>query len=257
MHIDDAKATLTSLINNQTLVPPENPRDPGSHLYRRILYVFRMTPKLMSVLWRMRHFTEEQIDEHINWFNLTFDATVTRVKEISYSKTAFGPRMSGIHEHTKLMEAESATFNESKFIQEWVDEEIKYPYTPSDMGNQKYRQTIARTGFTEEILAALTEGGFTRTQVEKHIRHVRQRFGFDVRTAGSRRGRHTPPDKLPEIIFIEEKSKQVPTTLNATPATQSLGEPALSTGAGTDTMEKTIGSITLSDPEQSQGERGS
>ena len=30
--MDDAKATLTSLINNQTLVPPENPRDLGSHL---------------------------------------------------------------------------------------------------------------------------------------------------------------------------------------------------------------------------------
>ena len=84
--IDDVKATFASLINNQTLVPPENPRDPGSHLYRRILYVFGMTPKLMSVLRRMRHFKEEQIDEHINWFNLTFDATVTRVKEISYKK---------------------------------------------------------------------------------------------------------------------------------------------------------------------------
>ena len=136
--IDDEKVTLASLINNQTLVPPENPRDPGSHLYRRILYVFGMTPKLMRVLRRMKYFTEEQIDEHINWFNLTFDATVTRVKEISYKKTTFGPRMSGIHEHTKLMEAESATFNESKLIQEWVDDEIKYPYTPSDLGNQKY-----------------------------------------------------------------------------------------------------------------------
>ena len=208
--IDDAKATLTSLINNQTLVPPEIPRDPGSQLYCRILYVFGMTPKLMSVLRRMRHFTEEQIDKHINWFNLTFEATVTRTKEISYSKTAFGPRLSGIHEHTKLIEAKSATFNESKFIQEWVDEEIKYPYTPLDMGNRKYRQTIARTGFTEEILTALVERGFSHPQVEKHIRLVRQRFGFDVRTAGSRRGKHKPPAKLPEIIFIEEKNKGVP-----------------------------------------------
>ena len=86
----------------------------------------------------MRHFTEEQIDEHINWFNLTFDATVTRVKEICYKKTTFGPRMSGIHKYTKLMEAESATFNESKLIQEWMDDEIKYLYTPTDLGNQKY-----------------------------------------------------------------------------------------------------------------------
>ena len=38
--IDDENATLWSMINNKTLVPPENPRDPGSQLYRRILYVF-------------------------------------------------------------------------------------------------------------------------------------------------------------------------------------------------------------------------
>ena len=174
----------------------------------------------------MRHFTEEQIDEHINWFNLTFDATVTRVKEISYKKTTFGPRMSGIHENTKLMEAESATFNESKLIQEWEDNEIKYPYTPTDLGNRKYQQTMARTGFTEEIITALMERGFSHTQVDKHIRQVRQRFGFDVRTAGSRRGKHTPPAKLPEIIFIEEKKKVVPTTSSATPATQSTSKPA-------------------------------
>ena len=119
--INDAKAMLTSLINNQTLVPPENPRDPGSHLYRRILYVFGMTPKLMSVLRTMRHFTEEQIDKYINWFNLTFDATVTRVKEISYSKTTFGPRMSGIHQHTKLMEAESACLTRvNSYMNGWM-----------------------------------------------------------------------------------------------------------------------------------------
>ena len=34
--IDDENATLTSLINNQTLVLPENPRDPGLHLYCKI-----------------------------------------------------------------------------------------------------------------------------------------------------------------------------------------------------------------------------
>ena len=88
--IDDRNVTLASMINNQTLVPLENPRDPGSQLYCRILYVFGMTPKLMSLLRRMRHFTEEQIDEHINWSNDTFAGSVTRGKEINYKKTTFG-----------------------------------------------------------------------------------------------------------------------------------------------------------------------
>ena len=264
MDIDDEKATLTSLINNQTLVPPENPRDPSSHLYHRIVYVFGMTLKLMSVLRRMRHFTEEQIDEHINWFNDTFDANVMRVKEISYTKTMFGPRMSGLHKHTKLMEAQSATFNESKLIQEWVDNEIKYPYTPLDLGNRKYRQMIAKTGFTEEIIAELMKRGFSRAQVDKHIKRIRQRFGFDVRTSGSRRGKHIPPAKLPEIIFTEEKRGTVPTTLSstttmtssATPATPSTSESAPSMGVSMETVEQTIRSITVADTGDPSGERG-
>ena len=262
--IDNENATLSSMINNKTLVPPENPRDPGSHLYRRILYVFGMTPKLMSVLRRMRYFMEEQIDEHINWFNDTFDVNVTRVKEISYMKTMFGRRISGLHKHTKLMEAQSVTFNESKLIQEWVDDEIKYPYTPLDLGNRKYQQTIARTGFTEEIIAELMKRGFSRTQVDKHIKQIRQRFRFDVRTSGSRRGKHTPPAKLPEIIFTEEKRGTVPTTSSltitttssATPATPSTSESVPSMGISTETVEQTIGSITVADPGDPLGERG-
>ena len=208
--IDDENATLSSIINNQTLVPPENPRDPGSHIYRRILYVFGMTLKLMSVLRRMRYFTEEQIDEHINWFNDTFDANVMRVKEISYTKTMFDPRMSGLHKHTKLMEAQSATFSESKLIQEWVDDEIKYPYTRLDLGNRKYRQTIARTSFTEEIIAELMKRGFSCTQVDKHIKQIRERFGFDVRTSGSRREKHTHQLNLKKLYSLKRKEGLCP-----------------------------------------------
>ena len=230
--IDDENATLSSMINNETLVPPENPRDPGSQLYCRILYVFGMTPKLMSLLRRMRNFTEEQIDEHINWFNDTFDGTVIRVKEIDYKKTTFGPRMSGLYKHTKLMEAESATFNEHKLIQEWVDHDIEYPYTPQDLGNRKYRQTIARTGFTEDIINELVKKGFTRTQVDKHIKQVRQRFGFNVRKTG-KRGKQTPPSSLPDIVCTEERRGAVPTTMGTTVSTTSSATPTTSSTGGT------------------------
>ena len=53
--------------------------------------------------------------------------------------------MSGIHKYTKLMEAESAAFNENKLIQTWVDQEIRYPYTPQDLGNKV--QTDNRTNW--------------------------------------------------------------------------------------------------------------
>ena len=99
------------------------------------------------------------------------------------------------------MKAESVAFNENKLIQEWVDEEMKYPYTPQDLGNRKYRQTIAQAGLTENIVAELNKIGFTPTQLDKHIRQIRNRFGFDVRKPGSRRRKHTLPSKMPEIVF--------------------------------------------------------
>ena len=110
----------------------------------------------------------------------------------------------------------------------------------------------------------LVKRGFSRTQVDKHIRQVRQRFGFDVRTARSRRGRHTPPDKLPEIIFIEEKRRTAPTTSSATvttpssvtPATPSTSKPVPLMGGSTETVEQTIGSITVAGPGEPPGERG-
>ena len=148
-----------------------------------------------------------------------------------------------------------------------MDEEIKYPYTPLDLGNRKYKQTIAKTGFTEEVIAELMKRGFTRTQVDRHIKEIRHRFGFDVQRSGSRRGKHTPPAKLPEIIFTEEKGGTVPvttgatvsTTSSATPATPSTGGSAPPMGEGTETtetMEQTIGRITMADPGDAPGERG-
>ena len=106
--------------------------------------------------------------------------------------------------------------------------------------------------------------GFSRTQVDKHIKQIRQRFGFDVRTSVSRRGKHTPPAKLPEIIFTEEKRGTVPITSSSTitmtssvtPATPSTSESTPLMGLSTETVEQTIRSITAADPGDPPGERG-
>ena len=79
--------------------------------------------------------------------------------------------------------------------------------------------------------------------------------------------KHTPPVKLPEIIFIEEKGGTVPSTTgvtvsiasSATPATPSTGGSVLPMETGTETagtMEQTIGRITMADPGDATGERG-
>ena len=100
--------------------------------------------------------------------------------------------------------------------------------------------------------------------MDKHIKQIRHRFGFDVRKSESRRGKHSPPAKLPEIIFTEEKGGTVPTTTGVTVSTTSSATPAAPStsgsappmGIGTETMEQTIGSITVADLGDAPGERG-
>ena len=125
------------------------------------------------------------------------------------------------------MNEESEAFNENKLIQQWVDKKIEYPYTPLDLGNRKYKQTIAKTGFTEDILKELTDRGFSRAQIDKHIKQVRQRFGFNVRKTG-KRGKQTSPSTLPDIVFTEKETGPVPTTAGTTASTTSSATPTTS-----------------------------
>ena len=141
------------------------------------------------------------------------------------------------------MKVESVAFNEHKLIQEWVDHKIEYPYTPQDLGNRTYKQTIAWTGFNENIISELIKIGFTHAQVDKHIRQVRQRFGFNVRKTG-KRGKQTSPSSLPDIVFTEEMRGVVPTTTGTTVSTTSSATPASSyTGGTISSMGLGIGDI--------------
>ena len=93
--------------------------------------------------------------------------------------------------------------------------------------------------------------GFTPTMIDKHIRMVRNRFGFNVGKAESRMGKHTPPAIMPDIIFMEERKRLTPTTSSATPAKPSMSESTPTTGVSTeitDTIEQTIGMVTIPEP---------
>ena len=115
------------------------------------------------------------------------------------------------------------------------------------MGNIKYKQTIMQDGFTEDILKALTERGFTPSMIDKHIRPVRNRFSFNIGTAKTRRSEHSPPKTLPDIVFIETSRKTATTTGSATPTkpSQSISTLLTDTGMKTTTTEQTIETMVL------------
>ena len=77
----------STMINIKDMMTPETfelPMDwdqPGSQLYRRIISVFGLTPTIIRKLHLERHFSEEDVDRHIDHFNGRFGTTVTRTKK--------------------------------------------------------------------------------------------------------------------------------------------------------------------------------
>ena len=65
----------STTINIRDMMTPETfelPMDwdqPGSQLYRRIISVFGLTPTIIRKLHLERHFSEEDVDKHIDHFN--------------------------------------------------------------------------------------------------------------------------------------------------------------------------------------------
>ena len=92
---------------------------------------------------------------------------------------------------------------------------------------------------------------------------MRQRFGFNVRKIG-KRGKQTPPSKLPDIVFTERETEPVPTTTgipvstmsSATPTTSSMGGTSSAMELGLGAMGQTIGSVTIAESENDRGEVG-
>ena len=76
----------STTINIKDMMTPETfelPMDwdqPGSQLYRRIISVFGLMPTIIRKLHLERHFSEEDVDKHIDHFNGRFGTTVTRTK---------------------------------------------------------------------------------------------------------------------------------------------------------------------------------
>ena len=77
----------STTINIKDMMTPETfelPMDwdqPGSQLYRRIISVFGLTPTIVRKLHLERHFSEEDVDKHIDHFNGRFGTTITRTKK--------------------------------------------------------------------------------------------------------------------------------------------------------------------------------
>ena len=79
--VDVPNVSILSMISDETFILPMEPDQPGSELYRRIVCKFGITPAILRKLHVERLFSEEQVDEHINYFDEHFKVKIKRTKQ--------------------------------------------------------------------------------------------------------------------------------------------------------------------------------
>ena len=77
------------MISDETFILPMEPDQPGSELYRRIVCKFGITPAILRKLHVERLFSEEQVDEHINYFDEHFKVKIKRAKQDITAQSSF------------------------------------------------------------------------------------------------------------------------------------------------------------------------
>ena len=79
--LNSTTINIMDMMTPETFELPMDWDQPGSQLYRRIISVFGLTPTIIRKLHLERHFSEEDVDKHIDHFNGRFGTTVTRTKK--------------------------------------------------------------------------------------------------------------------------------------------------------------------------------
>ena len=60
--------SIKSMMTDETFILPMEPEQPGSELYRRVIWKFGITPAILRRLHVEQLFSEEQVDQHINYY---------------------------------------------------------------------------------------------------------------------------------------------------------------------------------------------
>ena len=79
--LNSTTINIKDMMNPETFELPMDWDQPGSQLYRRIISVFGLMPTIIKKLRLERHFSEEDVDRHIDHFNNRFGTTVTHTKK--------------------------------------------------------------------------------------------------------------------------------------------------------------------------------
>ena len=175
---------------------------PGSQLYRRIISVFGLTPTIIRKLHLERHFSEEDVDKHIDHFNGRFGTTVTRTKKDMPLDAKFTEeQLKSFTANIPFMGAHQLRVNRQAILDKWKCKDIVYPTSPEDFGNEKYRQVVLYHGFTADLRKKLKQYLGSNKKIDAHLVYLRKHFSIGSQKKGAKIPRHVTPESFPELAY--------------------------------------------------------
>ena len=175
------------MMNPETFELPMDWDQPGSQLYRRIISVFGLTPTIIRKLHLERHFSEEDVDRHINHFNSRFGTTVTRTKKDMPVNAKFTEeQITAFTTNAPFMGAHQLRINRQAILEKWKWKDIVYPTSPEEFGNEKYRQVVLYHGFTADLRKKLKEYLGSNKKIDAHIVYLRKHFAIGSQKKGAK-----------------------------------------------------------------------
>ena len=223
--------SIKSMMTDETFILPMEPEQPGSELYRRVVCKFGITPAILRRLHVERLFSEEQVDQHINYYEEHYQVKIKRTKsDIPNESTFTEEEIKDFDENTALRMQTQPRVTRKPLVKKWLDQPIEYPTEPDDMGNMKYRHLLLFHGFTSDLKLELKKTLKTNARVNQHMAFMRKSYNIGNQRGKGNYGKHATPSRFPELsywpslqMFSENKDARAATSSqhSATPAVDS------------------------------------
>ena len=193
---------IKSMMNEETFILPMEPSQPGSELYRRIICKFGITPAILRKLHVEWLFNEEQVDEHINYFEDHYKVKIKRTKvDIPNDSTFTQEDITTYDDNLAVRLPTQPRVTRKPLLDKWLSQPIRYPTEPEDSGNMKYRHLLLYHGFTSDLKIELKRVLGTNSRVNQHMTHMRKMYTIGNQRGKGVYGRHVTPSRFPELSY--------------------------------------------------------
>ena len=200
--INRSGVPLKELANPMTIVYPIKIKDFGSPLYRRILYTWGLPNALRSGLRKYRHWTEEDIENHLSFLHGPLNKIILKVGDgFSWERKFTEEQIKNFEETIVLKDRPYQQPPMQDVLEKWKQNKVIFPTCSTDEGNVKYRQILLHSGLTFDLKKKLGQQGLTPQDIDNHLLHMQSFFrGVTISVQKAANRKYTPA-RLPYKEF--------------------------------------------------------